>query len=100
MTMHELNRADYDRVRKLYEPFCFHLSSLAVLDGVNPGKVFVDDPAAPQSSYLYSPEACYLAGNPNNETFNRALNAAIFSRTAIGENDQMRKFCPVLRGVG
>jgi RimJ/RimL family protein N-acetyltransferase len=92
LTLHELSRPDYDRVRDLYEPLRFHLSSFAVLDGVNPGKVFVDDPAEPQSSYMYSPEACYLVGNPHNDAFNRALNMAIFSRAAIGGDDSAPSF--------
>jgi RimJ/RimL family protein N-acetyltransferase len=92
LTLHELNRPDYDRVRDMYEPLRFHLSSIAVLDGVNPGKVFVDDPAEPQSSYMYSPEACYLTGNPHNDAFNRAVNAALFSRTAMGSGDEAPSF--------
>lgn len=84
---YELNCEEFDRVRDLYEPLHFHLSALAVLDGNNPGKVFVDNPAAPLSSYMYSPEACYLAGNPDSDNFNRALNQAIFSRVAMGGND-------------
>jgi RimJ/RimL family protein N-acetyltransferase len=85
--LYELSRNEYDKVRDLYEPFRYHLSSFAVLDGNNPGKVFVDNLAAPLSSYMYSPEACYLAGSPDNEAFNHALNGAIFSRVAIGGND-------------
>ena len=92
MTLYELNRADTDRVRDLYEPLRFHLSSFAVLDGVNPGKVFVDDPTVPQTSYLYSPEASYLVGRPDNAAFNQALNAAIFSRAALGNGDGAANF--------
>jgi RimJ/RimL family protein N-acetyltransferase len=92
LTLHELSQADYDRARDLYEPLHFHLSCLAVLDGVNPGKVFVDDLIAPQTSYMYSPEACYLTGNPHNDAFNRALNTALFSRAALGGDDGAPSF--------
>jgi RimJ/RimL family protein N-acetyltransferase len=90
--IYELDRTDYDEVRDLYEPFRYHLSSFAVLDANNPGKVFVDNRAAPLSSYMYSPEACYLTGSPDNEAFNRALNRAIFSRVAMGGNDAAPSF--------
>lgn len=59
----------------------------AVLEGVSPGQVFVDDPARPRTALLTSfivSEAhgiwCFLAGDPANDGFNRSLNEAIFSR--------------------
>jgi RimJ/RimL family protein N-acetyltransferase len=77
--MIELDRADYDKARLLFEPLAYHLTSAAVLDGNSPGKVFVDDPACPQTAFMFSPEGCYLAGDPGNDAFNRALNGAIYT---------------------
>jgi len=79
-----LEKQDYPRVRDLYRPLDFHLASAAVLEGNNPGWVWVDDPAAPQTSFMISPEGCYLAGKPGNDSFNRALNAAIQTGKILG----------------
>jgi RimJ/RimL family protein N-acetyltransferase len=79
-----LEKNDYARVRDLYRPLDFHLAAASVLEGNNPGWVWVDDPAAPQTSFMISPEGCYLAGNPSNDSFNRALNAAIQTGKILG----------------
>ncbi len=76
-----LDKADYGRVRSLCTPLNYHLCCAAVLDGHNPGKVWVDDPADPQTAFIYSPEASYLAGDATNEAFNRALSRAIHEHT-------------------
>ena len=72
----------------------------AVLEGVYPGKLYVDDVclehtclehvARPRSALLTTyieSEArgtwCFLAGEPANDSFNRSLNAAIYSRQII-----------------
>ncbi len=81
----ELSHRDYDRVRPLFRALEYHLSSAAVLDGNNPGLVLVDDPVSPQSAFMLSPEGCYLAGDPGNDAFNRALNKAIRSRRIIDQ---------------
>jgi RimJ/RimL family protein N-acetyltransferase len=72
-------------VRPLFRALVWHLSSAAVLDGNNPGRVLVDDPANPQTAFMFSPEGCYLVGNPDNDTFNCALNNAIYAREVLGE---------------
>ncbi len=83
--IYELNEADYEKVRPLFQALEYHLTSAAVLDGNCPGKVFVDDPASPQTAFVFSPEGCYLAGNPANDAFNRALNNAIYAGEAFDE---------------
>ena len=83
--IHELNKPDYEKVRPLFHPLAWHLTSAAVLDGNNPGRVFVDDPANPQTAFMFSPEGCYLAGNPGNDAFNRALNHALYAGEVFGE---------------
>ena len=64
------------------QPMC-----TAVLEGIYPGKVYVDDLAQPRTALLTTyieSEAhgmwCFLAGEPANDVFNQSLNAAIFSR--------------------
>jgi RimJ/RimL family protein N-acetyltransferase len=70
------------------QPMC-----AAVLQGIYPGKVYVDDPARPQTALLTTyieSEAhgiwCFLAGEPNNDASNQSVNAAIFSRRIIAHN--------------
>lgn len=77
--LYELDQSAYEKVRPLYRELDFHLCCLAVLDGINPGRVFVDDPAEPKSSFMLSPEGCYLAGAEDNAAFNQALNEGFFS---------------------
>lgn len=84
--IHELERANYERVRPLFEPLRYHLASAAVLDGKNPGRVLVDDPGRPRTAFMLSPEGSYLAGDPDNDAFNGALHEAIFSRQIIRES--------------
>ncbi|MFC1712741.1 GNAT family N-acetyltransferase [Candidatus Poribacteria bacterium] len=90
--LHELNKADYGKARPLFLPLEFHLTGLAVLDEMNPGRCFVDDTDAPKTVFLSSPEGCYLAGDPQNPEFSHALNRAIFDRSTLGEHVQMLDF--------
>jgi len=67
------------------QPMC-----AAVLEGVYPGKVYVDDLARPRTALLTTSiesEAhgiwCFLAGDPANDAFNRALNTAIYARQIL-----------------
>ena len=83
--IYELDKTDYAAVRPLLHLLAWHLTSAAVLDGNNSGRVFVDDLANPQTAFMFSPEGCYLAGNPDNDAFNRALNHAIYTGEVPGE---------------
>jgi len=67
------------------QPMC-----AAVLEGVYPGEVYVDDATQPRTALLTTyieSEAhglwCFLAGEPANDPFNQSLNAAIFSREIL-----------------
>jgi GNAT superfamily N-acetyltransferase len=86
--LHRLEPAQFAGVRPLFatlaacQPMC-----AAVLAGAHPGRVFVDDPVHPRSALLatfITGEAdgvwAFLAGDPSNGTFNRAVNAAFFGR--------------------
>lgn len=81
--IYKLDPANYELVRPLFCTLDFHLTSAAVLDGNNPGQVFVDDLTKPQSAFMFSPEGCYLAGNPHNGVFNHALSEALRRREII-----------------
>jgi RimJ/RimL family protein N-acetyltransferase len=83
--IYKLDKTEYEKVRPLFQAFEYHLTSAAVLDGNNPGKVFVDNSARPQSAFMFSPEGCYLAGNSGHDAFNRALNEALHGKQLLGE---------------
>jgi len=89
-----LSIAQFPKARPLFQrlmknqPMC-----TAVLDGIYPGKVYVDNLAQPRTAllttHIESEENgiwCFLAGAPANEAFNQSLNAAIFSRQIIADN--------------
>ena len=89
--LHKLNQNDYPRVRDLFavltasQPMCN-----AVLEGVYPGAVYVDDPARPRTGYLQTfiggeqePQWGFLAGDPANDAFHADLNRALFGREII-----------------
>jgi len=65
----------------------------AVLEGIYPGKVYVDDLTQARTALLttYIESAahgmwCFLAGEPANDAFNQSIDAAIFSRQIITNN--------------
>lgn len=85
--MIELNAADFHKARSLFEPLmASQMFCAGVLDGLYAGRVWVDDPQQPQSGFISKDGMWwFLAGNPDNHAFNRALNAALFNRTVTGE---------------
>jgi hypothetical protein len=89
--IHQLTRSQYPTVRELFHSLTQHQPMCtAVVAGVYPGKIFVDDPAHAQSALLTthigdesSGTWGFLAGNPANDTFNQVLNQAIFDRQVV-----------------
>ena len=82
--IYELDTTDYAKVHPLfaalnYQPFC-----TAALAGLFPGRVVVDDPDHPQAAFVSTEGVwCFLAGKPDDDGFNRALNRALFDREII-----------------
>jgi len=83
--IYKLDKTEYEKVRPLFQTLEYHLTSAAVLDGNNPGIVLVDDPIRPQSAFMFSPEGCYLAGQSDEDAFNRALNEALHGKQFLDE---------------
>jgi RimJ/RimL family protein N-acetyltransferase len=85
--IHALNKTDYEKARPLFQPLTeYLLFCTGVLEGKYPGRVFVDDPAHPRTAFMITRDMwCFLAGDPHNDAFNRALNAAILAREVVGE---------------
>jgi GNAT superfamily N-acetyltransferase len=72
--IHRLDEQAYTRVCPLFADWTDILEAQAVLDGTNPGFVYVDDPVAPRTAVLWAlPDIFYLAGVAGNHTFNRAF---------------------------
>ena len=91
--IHPLSIDQLSMARSLFErltqrqPMC-----TAVLEGIYPGKVYVDNPSEPRTALLTTSiesEAngvwCFLAGSPANSDLNQAVNNGIFSRQLIAE---------------
>jgi RimJ/RimL family protein N-acetyltransferase len=89
--IHPLQPAEFATIKPLFarlsetQPMC-----ASVLEGVYPGRVYVDDLPSPRCALLVTSiesEAngawAFLAGDPGNQAFNRALNQAIFERQVI-----------------
>ena len=94
--IYKLDPANYEKARPLFRALEFHLSGAGVLDGNNPGQVFVDDPARPQSAFMFSPEGCYLAGDPDHDTFNHTLREALHGKQLFDERvDELCFICSV-----
>ena len=82
--LHRMPASDYCTVRELFLPVSHQLCSLAVLEGNSPGRVYVDDPALPQTAFMFAPEGCYLVGESGNALFNEALCKGIFAKDIFG----------------
>lgn len=88
-----LSTAQFSEVRPLFQRLIKNqLMCTAVLEGIYPGQVYVDDTTQPCTALLTTyieSEAhgiwCFLAGEPTNEAFNQSLNAAIFSHQIIAD---------------
>lgn len=91
--MHTLEPSLYERVRPLVgELSAYNVSIPALLDGINPGRVFVDDPAAPQAAFIESVEGFHLAGNPQRAAFIQEVNAYL-RRTHLREEGSSLYLC-------
>ena len=96
--MYRLNDIDSYRIVK---PLFANLASaqpmcVAVLTGVYPGTIYVDHPTEPHNAILTTfieSESHgiwgFLAGDPANQAFTKALNEAIFARMIVPEKSPM-----------
>jgi RimJ/RimL family protein N-acetyltransferase len=82
----------YNAVRHLFSGLeSFQPMCTAVLEGIWPGQVWVDDVANPKAGLLITflsgggAAWCFLAGDPDNLKFNAALNKAIFEDKVAGK---------------
>ena len=82
--IHELNPVEARETRDLFEPFSFHVSCAAVLNGDSTGKVLVDDARDPTAGFVFSPEAAYLSGDADNSAFCASLGEYLRNPSDLG----------------
>jgi hypothetical protein len=71
--MHELSETEYKLVLPIYESITDNRAHVfGVIEGNNPGRVFVDDKQSPTAA-LIATGWCFLGGNAANDGFNSAL---------------------------
>lgn len=84
--IYELLPEQYGRVRPLLLPLAHQPFCSAVLARIHPGRVFVDDRDHPRTAAVTRQDPwVFLAGDPDNPAFSRALNEAIFAREIIDQ---------------
>ena len=82
--IYTLDKAEYEKVRPQFRGAGISPDQCRRARREQPRAGLVDDPARPQSVFMFSPEGCYLAGNSGNDTFNRALNEALHGQQLLG----------------
>jgi RimJ/RimL family protein N-acetyltransferase len=72
--MIELQLNEFEKVRELFSEVGYNLNCMAVIAGINPGRIWVDSKEKPTSGLLVDNVwAFFLAGNPNNSEFNASI---------------------------
>jgi tetratricopeptide (TPR) repeat protein len=69
----ELEPNEVARVRPLFQGFDYSLSIHALIEGNNPGRIFVDDLERPRTALALTVEGCLLAGDDSHPATNKAL---------------------------
>jgi GNAT superfamily N-acetyltransferase len=89
--LHELKPSEYHRVRSLFQGFDYSLSIHALIEGNNPGRIFVDSAERPRAALALTVEGTLLAGdhgNPDtNAALRRLLREQIFTGKVFVEDD-------------
>ncbi|MCB8928236.1 MAG: GNAT family N-acetyltransferase [Ardenticatenaceae bacterium] len=84
--MFRLNPSQYAAAIPLFEELAdFNVYVTAVLQQKSPGRVYLDSLDAPKSGFLVSLDRSYLAGNPENQDFNRALRDELHATLLAGD---------------
>ena len=107
MTLQLLSSQQYPYIKTLFDESIHPtLYDQGILAGKYPGKVLVDDADHPRSAILIKDIWCHLIGDPNNATFNSALQEALTEKQFIGEKTNVLFFmnpteawCKVLNGL-
>ena len=91
----ELTKENFKHVKKLFEEVFFNLNSLAVLNGDNEGRVWVDKIDNPSSGMLVDNEwSIYVAGDHTNGSFNTSAGEIIRSEIFPAAEQHALKLSP------
>lgn len=71
--IHQLDPSEYHRALPVVEGIEHLLYVHAIIAGVTPGAIYVDDPVNPQRLLVSSPDGHFLVGDENDAAFNDAL---------------------------
>lgn len=76
--LYELKKNEFYKCKSLVNENG-HLEVKAIVEGNNPGRIFVDNKAAPQTGLIWfgNLDGFAFIGNPNNESFNQYINRFI-----------------------
>ena len=81
--IHELEKDHYGKVIPLLKSWNHITAVQAVIEGNNPGKIYVDDCENPQTALIWTqPDMFYLAGDEDNDEFITALRTLITEKIA------------------
>jgi hypothetical protein len=83
--LHELTSDEFEKARLLFHGFDYCLSIHAAIHGNNPGRIFVDDPEQPQTTFALTVEGYLLAGKHDNHATNEALRSFLKEKIFTGE---------------
>jgi RimJ/RimL family protein N-acetyltransferase len=76
--IHQLEPTEYERAWPLFQTIDYHLATQALLAGILPGAVYVDDPTAPRAAMAQVGYRFFLAGFEGNGRFNEGLRRLFF----------------------
>jgi RimJ/RimL family protein N-acetyltransferase len=71
--IHQLETSEYSKAWPLFEAMDYHLATQALLAGILPGAVYVDDRSAPRSALARVGFRFFLVGFEGNDRFNEGL---------------------------
>jgi hypothetical protein len=83
--LHELSPNEFEKARPLFQGLDYNLAIHAAIDGNNPGRIFVDDPAQPRTAFALTVEGYLLAGDHDNPVTNQALGRFLREKIFTGE---------------
>lgn len=87
--MQKLKETEYEKVGPLFKGLEWSLYATAVIEGMSPGWIYVDNTDSPKSAFMSTLGGYYLAGCDNNSEFNASVNRLIFEKLFKG--DALRK---------
>jgi RimJ/RimL family protein N-acetyltransferase len=92
--MRKLRRPDYERLLPLFDDLRYNLVIDSIVAGNTPAWVYADDLLSPQTGWMWNRMGTMLlAGEPDNNPFNRALSARLVEGVAP---DARRRQVPLL----